>query len=216
MILYGRDLSPFVRRVAIWCALQGREVERSPLMVTGEGFEKIKARNPVGRVPILELDDGTVLVETAAICDWLDETTPNGVRLLPDRGTARRDALQRLAIANGAAEKAVALVYERNRRPEQFHWKEWQQRVVGQVQGGLAALDASVPEQGWSGEGPDAGPDAGSYAGPDAGDVAAVIAWQFVEATNPWVLEPGFSRLAALVERAMQVPEIAASKPAPA
>ena len=33
MILYGRDLSPFVRRIAIWCALQGREVERRPIKI---------------------------------------------------------------------------------------------------------------------------------------------------------------------------------------
>ena len=49
MILYGRDLSPFVRRIAIWCALQGRELERRPLMVSGPDFEELKGLNPVGR-----------------------------------------------------------------------------------------------------------------------------------------------------------------------
>jgi glutathione S-transferase len=206
MILYGRDLSPFVRRIAIWCALQERAVERRQITVAGEDFARVKALNPVGRVPILELDDGTRLIDSHAIGDWLDETTPNGLRLLPPSGTARRDALQRLAVASGAADKAVALVYERNRRPAELHWQEWQQRLVGQIQGGLAALDAAAPEQGWTGEG----------AKPDAGDVAAVIALQFVEVTNPEVLEPGYPRLAALAERGMQMPEIAASKPAPA
>lgn len=205
MILYGRDLSPFVRRIAVWCAMQGREVERRQVTVTGEDFAQVKALNPVARVPVLELDDGTRLIETWAIGDWLDETSPNGVRLVPAAGAARRDALQRLALASGVADKAVSLVYERNRRPENLHWKEWQQRVVGQVQGGLAALDNAVPDDGWSGDGR-----------PDAGDVAAVIALQFVEATNPWVLEPGYARLAAFARRAMELPEISASKPAPA
>lgn len=204
MILYGRDLSPFVRRIAIWCEMQGRKVERRPIMVTGDDFATLKTLNPVGRVPVLELDDGTRLIESYAIGDWLDETSPNGVRLVPVSGEARRDALQRLALAAGVAEKAVSLVYERNRRPENFHWKEWQQRVVGQVQGGLSAMDAALPEAGWSG---------GDR--PDAGDVSAVIAYQFVEATNPWVLEPGYPRLAAFVARAMELPEVSASKPAP-
>lgn len=204
MILYGRNLSPFVRRVAIWCAQQGREVERREITVQGEDFQKLKTLNPVVRVPVLELDDGAKLVETFAITDWLDETAPSGRRLVPESGAARRDTLQRLAIANGVAEKAVSLVYERNRRPEQFHWKEWQQRVVGQVQGGLAALDAAVPDEGWSGKD-----------GPDAGDVASVVAYQFVEATNPWVLESGYPRLAAFVERAMAEPGFAETKPAP-
>lgn len=204
MILYGRNLSPFVRRIAIWCAMQGRQVERREITVAGEDFAQLKTLNPVARVPVLELDDGTRLHESYAIGDWLDETSPNGVRLVPPSGVARRDALQRLALGAGVADKAVSLVYERNRRPEQLHWKEWQQRVVGQVQGGLAALEAAAPQSDWS---------AGDR--PDAGDVAAVIAYQFVEATNRWVLEPGYPRLAGFAERAMELPEIAATKPAP-
>ena len=205
MILYGRDLSPFVRRIAIWCALQGRAVERRQITVMGEDFERLKGMNPVARVPVLELDDGTRLIDSYAIGDWLDETSPNGVRLLPPGGVARRDALQRLAVAAGTAEKAVALVYERNRRPQELHWKDWQDRVVGQVRGGLAAMDAAAPEAGFS---------AGER--PDAGDVAAVAGYQFIEAMNPWVLEPGYPRLAALVERAMRLPAVAETKPAPA
>ncbi|HUS53530.1 MAG TPA: glutathione S-transferase family protein [Thermohalobaculum sp.] len=202
MILYGRNLSPYTRRVAIWCALQGREVERRELMVAGPDFDEIKAHNPVARVPILILNDGTHLIETFAICDYLDETAPNGTRLIPDSGSARMECLRRLAVANSTAEKAVAMVYEKNRRPEEFHWRDWQDRVAGQIQGGLAELDKVVPGAGWSGA-----------SGPDGGDIAAIIAYQFVENTNPWLLEPGYPRLAALAERGMGVEAIAATKP---
>ena len=203
MILFGRNLSPFARRIAIWCAMQGRDLERSEILVTGDDFTRLKEMNPVGRVPVLELDDGTRLSESYAMGDWLDETSPNGWRGLPASGAARRDAFQRLATASGTAEKGVALVYERNRRPEEFHWKEWQQRLVGQIQGGLAAIEATAPGEGFS------GPDGQ----PDAGDIAAVIAYQFVEATNPWVLEGDLPRLGALVDRAMELPAFADTKP---
>lgn len=202
MILYGRNLSPYTRRVAIWCALQGREVERRELSSFGPDFETIKAVNPVVRVPVLVLDDGTRLIETFAICDWLDETAPEGRRLVPERGEARRDCLQRIAVANSVIEKAVALVYERNRRPEELHWAEWQDRIIGQVQGGLAELEAMVPSEGWSGA-----------HGPDGGDVAAITAYQFVAAMNPWLLEPGYPRLKGLAERGMQIEAIAATEP---
>ena len=195
MILYGRDLSPFARRVAIWCGMQERAVQREAILVQGEDFERLKGMNPVGRVPVLALDDGTHLAEAHAICDWLDETSPNGWRGLPAAGDARRDAWQRMAVALGTAEKAVALVYERNRRPEVFHWMEWQQRLVGQIQGGLAAMDADAPDE------------------IDGPAFAAAIAYQFVEVTNPWVLEPGYANLAALTERAMEVPVFAKTKP---
>ena len=202
MILYGRDLSPFARRIAVMCALQGRALERNEILVTGADFDRVKEMNPVGRVPVLELDDGTRLVESYAMGDWLDETSPNGVRFLPQSGPARRDAWQRLAVGSGTAEKAVGLVYERNRRPEEYHWMEWQQRLVAQIKGGLASMDASAPTQGWSGE-----------TGPDAGDIAAVIAFQFIEITNPWVLDQEYPGLKALAARAMELPAFADTLP---
>jgi glutathione S-transferase len=202
MILYGRNLSPFVRRVAIWCGLQGRKIERREVAVAGAGFDEIKQHNPVVLVPVLILDDGTHLIESFAICDYLDETAPNGSRLIPDGGAARMTSLQRLALGHATAEKAVAMVYERNRRPEEFHWRDWQQRIAGQIQGGLAELNRVVPGEGWSGE-----------SGPDGGDIAAICAYQYVEVTNPWLLEPGYPRLKALADRGMKIGAVAATKP---
>jgi len=202
MILYGRLLSPFVRRVAIQAAMQGHAFELREIMAVGPDFERLREINPVGRVPVLELDDGTHLVETWAICDLLDEMAPEGTRLLPARGVKRRDALQRLAVASGTAEKAVALVYERNRRPEELHWMDWQQRLVAQIQGGLTAMDARVSKAGWFGG-----------ASPDITDIATALTWDFIKLTNPWVLAGGYPRLEAFSERANAVPEIGATRP---
>ncbi len=203
MILYGRDMSPYVRRIACWCALQGREVERRKLTVAGEDFETLRGLNPVVRVPILILDDGTRMIETFAICDWLDETAPDR-RLLPESGLARRNCLQRLAIANSTAEKAVALVYDRNRRPAEYHWEEWQSRLKDQIAGGLAELNALAPEEGFHG---------GDR--PDGSDIAMAITFDFVEVQHPDILEGRFPRLAAFAARANALPEIGATKPLP-
>ena len=204
MILYGRLLSPFARRVAVQAALQGHLVERRDILVQGPDFDRLRQMNPVGRVPVLVLDDGTRLVETWAICDWLDETSPSGRRLLPASGIARRDAAQRLAIANGATEKAVTLVYERNRRPEEYHWMDWQQRLVAQIRGGLAVLEDSVPKSGWFG-----GDDM------DISDVATVIVRDFIMVTNPWVLADGYRKLNAFADRANELSQVGATRPDP-
>ena len=202
MILYGRDLSPFARRIAICCALQGRDLQRQDVLVTGDDFERVKAMNPVGRIPVLELDDGTQLIESYAMGDLLDESSPNGWRGLPASGPARVAAFQRLAVASGTAEKAVALVYEKNRRPEEFQWPDWQRRLVSQIEGGLRKMESSVPATGWSGD------------SPDAGDLAAGIAYQFIQVTNPWVLGAGYPKLAAFTDRAMaEIPAFAATEP---
>ncbi|TYO85421.1 glutathione S-transferase family protein [Oceanicella actignis] len=207
MILYGRDLSPFTRRVAIWCALQGRPVIRRPLMVSGEDFDALKRINPLGRVPILQLDDGATLIETFAIIDWLEDTAEPGARLLPETGLPRRKAMQEIAYANSVAEKAVALVYEHNRRPEQYRWPEWCARLEGQIRGGLEAMEAHAPEEeGWLGG-----------ATPYGGDVAFVCAYDFIAATNPRLLEgPSYPRLAWLSERANRMPAFGDSRPEPA
>ncbi|MEL7215865.1 MAG: glutathione S-transferase family protein, partial [Pseudomonadota bacterium] len=151
MVLFGRNLSPFTRRVAIWCALQGREVERRQVMVTGPEWETLKDVTPVGRVPALVLEDGTVLVESSAIIDWLEDSAPEGKRLLPPTGTARRDMLQLIGRATSISEKGVNLVYERTRRPEQFHWLDYHARIESQITSGLAELEAMAPASGWFG-----------------------------------------------------------------
>jgi len=202
MILYGRDLSPYVRRVAIWCALQGREIERRPLAATDpEESKEIAKVHPGTRVPALVLDDGTVLVDSWAICDWLDEEAGDR-RLVPASGLARRECLRRIGLATATAEKAVAMVYEKNRRPEALHWADWQARVAGQVRGALGALEAIAPTDGFFGG-----------AAPDGSDIATVCAYQFVEATNPWLLDPGFPRLAALAGRAMEIDAVVQTRP---
>lgn len=201
MILYGRNLSPFVRRVAVWCAFQGRALERRELTVAGDDFIEIGKHNPVSRVPILILADGTHLIETFAICDYLDETAPAGARLLPREGAERIDTLQRLAVANSTAEKAVAMVYERNRRPDEHQWPVWQDRLLTQIRGGLAALDQIAAERRING------------ARTDGGDIATVIAHQFVVETNPWILDPGYPDLAAFSEAAMDWPGIRETVP---
>ncbi|MEZ5936694.1 MAG: glutathione S-transferase family protein [Hyphomonadaceae bacterium] len=202
MILHGRFLSPFVRRVAIWMSLQGRAFEHRPLMVTGPDFETLKTINPMGRVPALTLDDGTTLVETFAIVDWLEETAAPEQRLLPPSGEARRGALQAVACANTLAEKAVALVYETVRRPEAYHWADWIARVQSQVATSLDLLEAHAPETGFGG---------GDQ--PTGATAAVVAGFDFVGHALPHLVAEGYPRLKALSERANALPAFSANKP---
>jgi len=145
MVLYGRYLSPFVRRVALWMRHQGRSFEHRPLQVAGEEFDRLRQVNPVGRVPTLQLPGGEVLIETDVIVDVL-ESLPVGdsgdaCPLLPQERSERLRVLPSVGMANGLAEKAVALVYERQRRPERYHWPEWQARLEGQISGALDSLE---------------------------------------------------------------------------
>ncbi|MEM9224838.1 MAG: glutathione S-transferase family protein [Pseudomonadota bacterium] len=201
MILIGRNLSPYARRVAIWMALQGRSFSRQELAATDpKDAEAIRAYHPGTRVPALVLDDGSVLIDSFAICDFLDDTMPER-RLVPASGEARRACLQRMALAHATTEKIVSLVYEKNRRPSELHWSAWQDRVIGQIKGGLDAMEAAAADGFNGGE------------EPDGSDVAIVCAVDMIEATNPLVADAPLSKLRALQRRAHGIEAFSATKP---
>jgi glutathione S-transferase len=145
MILIGMFDSPYVRRVAVSLRLLGFSFEHRNWSV-GRDFAQIREYNPLGRVPTLVLDDGEVLMESAAILDWIDEQVGEARALLPSRGAQRRRALKLMAIATGAADKGVAQLYESAFRPPEKRHEPWLARCRTQVEEGLAALDRACAE----------------------------------------------------------------------
>ena len=138
MILIGHYDSPFVRRVAVALKLYDMPFEHRAWSVFGDA-EKIAAFNPLRRVPTLVLDDGEVLIESAAILDALDGLAGEDRALVPARGAGRRQVLKVCALGAGLADKAVALVYERV-----LHERgtpAWIERCQGQIGGVLGALE---------------------------------------------------------------------------
>ena len=79
MKLYDLPPSPNARRVRIFIAEKGLEIPIVPVnMVTGENqSEGYLAKNSLGKMPLLELDDGTCIAESVAICRYLEEMNPN-------------------------------------------------------------------------------------------------------------------------------------------
>jgi glutathione S-transferase len=132
--------SPFVRRVAVTMNLMGMAFEHRNWSV-GKDFELIRQFNPLGRVPTLVQPDGDALIESDAILDFLEECAGPERGLLPRSGKERRDALQIMAIATGAAEKGVAQVYETVFRPPEKRHRPWIERCHTQMHAGLAELD---------------------------------------------------------------------------
>jgi glutathione S-transferase len=79
MKLFDGARAPNPRRVRIFLAEKGLAV---PLVSVDMGAmahrgADVTARNPLQRLPVLELDDGTVLTETVAICRYFEELHPS-------------------------------------------------------------------------------------------------------------------------------------------
>lgn len=202
LILYGGKRSPFVRRVEIWLTLQQRDFERRNVNIFGDDFPAFRAISPLGRVPALTIAPNEHLIETASIIDYLEDTADGERKLLPATGGERRRCMQAIACANAVAEKGVALVYEVERRPPQYQWPDWRDRLTTQLEGGLAALEAVVPSTGWMG---------GDK--PNGADIAAICAYDFLGTIAGFIPATETPRLAELSTRANALPAVSASHP---
>lgn len=139
MILVGQYDSPFVRRVGISLHVLGMAFTRDTRSIFSD-FDAMMRINPAGRIPSLVLDDGTVVIDSAAILDWLDNKVGPGRALTPPDGVERMRALKLTALATAAIEKAGAACYERVMRPERYRWPEWIARCRRQATGAIQAL----------------------------------------------------------------------------
>ncbi len=78
MRLYDFALAPNPRRVRMFLAEKGVEVPSVQVNTRErEQFsDAFRAINPLCQVPALELDDGTILTESVAICRYFEEIHP--------------------------------------------------------------------------------------------------------------------------------------------
>jgi glutathione S-transferase len=199
MILVGQYDSPYVRRVAVSLRTLGFAYEHDTRSVFAD-FDAMRALNPVGRIPALVLDDGEVLIDSAAILDWLDQTVGPERALVPPSGTERRRALRLIALATGAIDKVGAAAYERLIRPATLRWPEWVERCRTQGAGAIAALAAEP----WPADAP-----------LDQAQITTACMLRYVQMADPDLLPPGrFPTLDTLSARCEGLPAFQVTWPA--
>jgi glutathione S-transferase len=79
MKLYGeRNPAPNPRRVRIFLAEKSLEIPYENVSIRKRAHKtpEFRAKNSLGQLPVLELDDGTTLCETVSICRYLEELHP--------------------------------------------------------------------------------------------------------------------------------------------
>lgn len=99
----------------------------------------IVAVNPLGKVPTLITDDGSVLYDSRVICEYLDTTF--GGRLFPREGTARWQALVLQSLADGVLDAALLVRYEEAVRPAELRWPAWRDGQMDKVATALQSLE---------------------------------------------------------------------------
>lgn len=79
MILHDLSAGMHPRRVRIFMAEKGLSIERREVDAAGgaNALPDFLRLNPLGKLPVLELDDGSAIAESLAICRYLEMTHPN-------------------------------------------------------------------------------------------------------------------------------------------
>jgi glutathione S-transferase len=150
MKLLASRTSPYARKVRIAIAEKKIEcelVEESPWV---EGT-KVPDYNPLGKVPVLILDDGTALYDSRVIVEYLDTVSPVS-RLIPEPSRQRIAVKRWEALADGICDAAAAIVLE-TKRPAAQQNAESLDRQRQKIDRGLAEFANELGDRQWcSGE----------------------------------------------------------------
>ena len=199
MRLIGMLDSPYVRRVAIALRLLEIPFEHDPLSVFST-FDQFSRINPVVKAPTLVCDDGTVLMDSGLIIDYVE--TLAGRSLWPAELAQRTRALRATGLAMAACEKVMQIYYEHNLRPAAH--APWLERVHQQLRAALAALDAEIAQHALA-----ADEETLTQAG-----LSAAIAWRFMQIKLVTPVDDAICpALAAFSARAEALPAFAATPP---
>jgi glutathione S-transferase len=195
VILVGMLDSPYVRRCAISMKLMDIRFEHQPVSVFRH-FDRFRSINPVVKAPTLVCDDGTVLMDSTLILDYLETCVEPGRALMPGPGPARREALRLLGLALAAGEKCVAIVYEKKQRA--VIDPKWMERVTGQANTAFGELEkAATAARPWL---------QGDRL--NAADIAVACIWRFGQHSNAAEIPASrYPALAAYSQRAEALPE---------
>ncbi len=170
MRLVGMLDSPYVRRAAIAGTLLGLTFDHRSVSVFRH-VDAFRAINPLVKAPTLVCDDGTVITDSLLIVQHFEDEACRSLR--PTEPGARRRDLSLTGIETVAADKAVAVEYER-KRPEDRRYDVWQDRILGQLHAALDLLDGAAT-QGELGSGPELTP----------AEIASAVAWSFCRFVIP-------------------------------
>ena len=146
MKLIASLTSPYARKVRVVLAEKRIEYEfdvQNPWLADSP----VPLFNPLGKVPVLVLDDGTTLFDSRVIVEYLDTVTPV-TRLIPS-GNRERTLVKRWeALGDGVCEAAANIFLERKRAAEQQS-QDWIRRQEAKIESGFRAFAEELGDQKW-------------------------------------------------------------------
>jgi len=145
MKLIGTATSPYTRKVRV--ALAEKRMECEFIIDSPHAENSTVSRfNPLGKIPVLVLDDENTIFDSRVIVEYLDNASP-GNRLIPGEKRPRIQVRRWEALADGCTDAAVNIVMEKRRAAAQQspYWIARQQGKIDRVLQMLADDLAAKP-----------------------------------------------------------------------
>jgi len=147
MKLIGTHPSPFTRKVRI--VLAEKRIDCDFVVETPWGADsKVPAYSPIGKVPVLVLDDGKSLFDSRVIVEFLDNVSPIG-RLIPQGNRERIEVRRWEALADGVLDAGVLVRAENQQRAAAERSASWVERQMGKMRAGVDMMERELGENGY-------------------------------------------------------------------
>ena len=202
MKLISATPSPYARKVRIALAEKGLPFELVTEVPWNEDT-RTPLHNPLEKLPILLLDDGTSVYESHYILEYLEVKHP-APPLLPADPDGVLEAKRLQVLGDGICDAFVLLFFERM-RPAEHRSAPWMARQRRKVEGGVREIARSIGSRAWA---------VGDRFG--LGDIAVGTAMAYLDVRFPDFEWRGtFPDLALYVDRLGERPSFRSTVPVP-
>lgn len=149
MKLIGSLTSPYVRKVRIVLAEKHIHYDFE-VDVPWNTQTQVSNHNPLGKIPILIVDEKTSLYDSRVIAEYIDSLEAQSVmiRLIPGFGDARWQVKRWEALADGICDAAATIFLER-KRPEAQQSEDWIARQQKKIDLGLSEAANELGDKDW-------------------------------------------------------------------
>ncbi len=136
--------SPFARKCRVAAAHLGLSDRVTFVDAHDDSNDALRKRNPLNKIPVALLEDGTALFDSVVILEFFDHLAGGG-KIIPSGFRARMRVLTLEALADGLMDATILLGYEaRYREPHQYS-QRWLDHQRSKIDGALAYLEAAPP-----------------------------------------------------------------------
>jgi len=147
MKILGSAGSPFVRKVRVIAAEKSIPVEYVVQRANAPG-SPVPQMNPLGKIPVLVLDNGDVVYDSVVIGEYLDGVKPEP-RLVPADFAGRIAVKRYEALGDGLAEVIVYISHDLGPMKGADKQSEWIERQYGKLERSLAVLEKAIAGRTW-------------------------------------------------------------------